>query len=114
MSDAFHTDTPQVKCNARYFVTVALFDMGNYLLQPRGLDIEHSPAAFADHVKMRIGPAVEAVAAIGDMDLFQHSDIAELVEISVDRSQTEAGNFLFESRIDLVGGGVYGKTLYML
>lgn len=114
MSDALRTDTPQVKRNARYFVTVALFDMGNYLLQPRGLDIEHSSAALADHVKMRIGPAVEAVAAIGDMDLFQHSDIAELVEISVDRSQTEAGIFLFESRIDLVGGGVYGKTLYML
>lgn len=114
MSDALRTDTPQIKRNARYLVAVALFDMGNYLLQPGGLDIKHSPAALADHMKMRIGPAVEAVAAVGDMDLFQHSDIAELIEISVDSSQTETGIFLFESRIDLVGGGVYGKTLYML
>ena len=70
------------------------------------IDIKNTPAPVADKVVVGRGIPVEAVNALGKVELQNAAAFFELFQVAVHRSQTDAGNFLTHLLVNPFGAGV--------
>ena len=70
------------------------------------VDIRHGPAADATDMLMRIDIAVETGLAPAAFQPLDHPRLGQLIEVSIDRSQTDAGQPPADDVEQVRGGGV--------
>ena len=80
-------------------------------LQAVKLDVENFSAFLAYHVVVVIGAAVKTVGAVRDGYFKEHSRFAQLIQITVDRTQTQVWIIVFQRTVDFFGSRVHRKFL---